>query len=83
MFRAYMPLLRVSSSALTLAVRSCRVAGVQRSCAKHFTVEFYTVVMRLTFILIIINIPPPLTLSFQPSFSTNPSHRSLPVVLQD
>jgi len=33
--------------------------------AKHLTVESYTVVMLLTFILIIISIPSPLTLSFQ------------------
>ena len=34
-------------------------------CAKHLTVESYTVVMLLTFILIIISIPSPLTFSFQ------------------
>jgi len=37
----------------------------QGSCAKHLTIEFYTVVMLLTFILNIISIPSPLTLSFQ------------------
>ena len=36
------------------------VRGVDGSCAKHFTVEFYAVVMLLTFILIIISIPSPL-----------------------
>jgi len=35
------------------------------SCTKHLTVESYTVVMLLTFVLIIISIPSPLTLSFQ------------------
>jgi len=39
--------------------------GVEGSCAKHLTIEFCTVVMLLTFILIIISIPSPLTLSFQ------------------
>jgi len=42
--------------------------------------------MLLTFILIIISIPSP-THSFipglKPSFSANPSHRSLPILLQD
>ena len=44
---------------------SYRVKGVDGSCAKHLTVESYTVVMLLAFILIIISIPSPLTLSFQ------------------
>jgi len=35
------------------------------SCKQALTVESYTVVMLLTFIPIIISIPPPLTLSFQ------------------
>jgi len=38
---------------------SYRVRGVDGSCAKHSTVESYTVVMLLTFILIIISIPSP------------------------
>jgi len=33
--------------------------GVDGSCAKHLTVESYTVVMLLTFIFIIISIPSP------------------------
>ena len=46
---------------------SCRARGVEGSCAKHLTIEFHTVVMLLTFILIIRpnSIPSPLTLSFQ------------------
>ena len=59
---------------------SCRVRGVDGSCAKHLTVESYMVVMLLNFILIIISFPSP-TLSFIPdlksSFSANPSHCSL------
>ena len=51
-----------------------------------FRLEFYAVVMLLTFILIIISIPSPRQ-SFIPglkhSFSANPSHRSLPFLLQD
>ena len=42
-----------------------RVGGVEGSCAKRLTMEFYTVVMLRTFILIIISIPSPLTLSSQ------------------
>jgi len=42
---------------------SYRVRRVDGSCAKYLTIEFYTVVMLLTFILI--SIPSPLTLSFQ------------------
>jgi len=42
-----------------------RVRGVDGSCARHLTVESYTVVMLLTFILIIISISSPLALSFQ------------------
>jgi len=44
---------------------SYRVRGVDGSCAKHLTIECCTVVMLLTFILIIISIPSPLSLSFQ------------------
>ena len=36
---------------------SYRVRGVDGSCAKHLTMEFYTVVVLLTSILIIISIP--------------------------
>jgi len=46
---------------------SYRVRGVDGICVEHLTVESYTVVMVLTFILIIIiiSIASPLTLSFQ------------------
>ena len=62
--------------------RSYRVRGVDGSCAKHLTVQSYSVIMLLTFIfiIIIISMPSP-THSFipglKPSFSANPSHRSL------
>jgi len=36
---------------------SYRIRSVDVSCAKHLTVESYTVVMLLTVILIIISIP--------------------------
>jgi len=65
---------------------SCRVRGVEGSCAKHLTIEFYTVVMLLTFILIIISIPSPphsFISGLKPSFSANPSQCSLPSLLQD
>ena len=38
-----------------------RVRGVDASCAQHLAVESYTVVILLTFILIIISIPSPLS----------------------
>jgi len=38
---------------------SYRVRGVDGCCSKHLPVESYTVVMLLTFILIIISIPSP------------------------
>ena len=38
---------------------SCRVRDVDGSCAKHLTIEFYTVVMLLTFVLSVISIPLP------------------------
>ena len=41
-----------------------RVRGVGSSCAEHLTVESYTVVALLTFILIIISIPTAVTLSY-------------------
>jgi len=56
------------------------------SCAKHLTVESYTVVMLLTFILIISSIPSPhhsFIPELKPSFSANPFHHSLPFLLQD
>jgi len=65
---------------------SYRVRGVVGSCAKHLTVESYTVVMLLTFILIISSIPSPphsFIPGLKPSFSAKPSHRSLPFLLQD
>jgi len=59
---------------------SYRVRGIDGSCAKHLTAESYTVVMLQTVIFIIISFPSP-THSFipglKPSFSANPSHRSL------
>ena len=45
--------------------RSYHVRRVDGSCAKQLTVESYTVVMLLTFVVIIISIPSPLTPSFQ------------------
>jgi len=44
-----------------------RVRGVDGSCAEHLAVESYTIVMLLTFILIIISIPSPLTLQILPT----------------
>jgi len=73
---------RISIQTAGLAFGRHRVKGVDGSCAKHLTVESYTVVMLLTVILIIIIISfPPINHSFipglRPSFSANPSHRSL------
>ena len=48
------------------------VRGTEGSCAKHLTIGFYTVVMLLTFILIIISIPSPphsFIPGIKPSFS--------------
>ena len=59
--------------------------GVDGSCAKHLTVESYTVVMLLTFILIITSIPSPphsFIPGLKPSFSAIPPHPSLPFLLQ-
>jgi len=67
-------------------LRSYHVRGVDGSCAKHLTVESYTVVMLLTFILIIITIPSPphsFISGLKPSFFANPSHSNLPFLLQD
>ena len=65
---------------------SYRVRGVDGSCAKHLTVDHYTVFYPLTVILIIISFPSP-THSFipglKPSFSANPSHCSLSFFLRD
>ena len=61
---------------------SYRVRGVDGSCAKHSPVQSYTVVMLLTFILIVISIPSPphsFNLGLKPYFSANPFHRSLPL----
>ena len=59
---------------------SDRVRGVDDSCAKHLTVESYTVILPLTVILTIISFSSP-TLSFipdlKPSFSANPRRCSL------
>jgi len=45
---------------------------------------FYTVFMLLTYILISIPSPPHSFIpGLKPSFSANPSHRSLPFLLQD
>jgi len=38
---------------------SYRVRDVDGSCAKHLTIEFYAVVMLLTFVLSVISIPLP------------------------
>jgi len=60
--------------------------SIPTSCAKHLTIEFYTVVMLLTFMVIIISIPSlthSLIPGLKPSFSANPSHRSLPFLLQN
>ena len=58
---------------------SCRVRGVDGSCAKHLTVESYMVIYALnSYTLVSFSSP---TLSFIPdlklSFSANPSHYSL------
>ena len=59
---------------------SCPVTGVDGSCAKHLTVESYTVVLLLTVILviiiIIISFPSPTRSLFHSrlkTFSANPS----------
>ena len=61
--------------------RSYRVRGVDGSCAKHLTVQSYSVIMLLTFIFIIIISMPSPTHSFipglKPSFTANRSHCSL------
>ena len=62
------------------------VSGVKGSCAKHLSVEFYTIVMLLAFVLVIVHIPSPphsFIPGLKPSFSAYPSHHSLPFLLQD
>ena len=58
---------------------SYRVRGVNGSCAEHFTVESYTVIICQQSYLLLFGIPSP-THSFipglKPPFSANPSHRS-------
>ena len=67
----------------------CQVLfGVDGSCAKHLTVESYTVVMLLAFILtcIIISFPSPahsFIPGLNPSFSANPSHLLPSFLLQN
>jgi len=74
-----------SSQRPTRRDKTAEVRRVDGSCAKHLAVENYTVVMLLTFVLNINSIPSP-TRSFipglKPSFSANPSHRSLSFLLQ-
>ena len=58
---------------------------VDGSFVKHLTVESYTVIMLLTFTLIMISIPSPphsFIPGLKPSFSANPSHHSLPFFLR-
>jgi len=86
----YKHIIRISIQTAGLAfgatgLCSYHVRGVEGSCAKHLTIEFSMVIMPLTFILIIISIPL-LLHSFIPClnpFSANPSHYSLPFLLQD
>ena len=63
------------------AVYNCVVAtAIRMEAGVHLTVESYTVVMLLTFILIIIGIPSPthsFVIDLKPYFSANPSHRSV------
>ena len=52
----------------------------------YSTVEFYTVVMLLTFTLIVISIASPphsFIPDLKPFFSASPSHRSLPFLLHE
>ena len=63
---------------------SYRVRGVDGSYAKHLTIEFYTVVMLLTFMHIIISIqslPHCFIPGLKPPFSANPSHRNLSFII--
>jgi len=65
---------------------SYRVIGVDGSCAKHLTVEAYTVVRLLTVILIISSSPSPphsFIPGLKPFFSANPSPTAaFPFLLQ-
>jgi len=56
--------IRIQTTGVAFGRCSYRFRGADGSCAKHLTVESYAVVMLLTFILIIISIPSPLTFSF-------------------
>jgi len=61
-------------------LQGMRVRSVEGSCAKDFTIEFYMVIMLLTFMLIIVSIPSAphsFIPGLKPSFPANPSHRSL------
>ena len=66
---------------------SCRVERSRcELCICFVFFLFYTVVMLLTFILIISSIPSPIHSSIPGlkfSFSANPSHRSIPFLLRD
>ena len=79
----------VEQAAFHRRLNASRTASTPLIVSYRFAAKptrLYTVVVLLTFILIIISIPSPLTLSFQilkPSFFANPSHRSLPFLLQD
>jgi len=71
---------------LFTSVSDCLSLCVEGRCAKQLTIEFYTVVMLLTFILVIMSIPSPphsFIPDLKPSFSANPFHRSLPFLLRD
>ena len=63
---------------------SYHVRCVDGSCTKHLTVKSYTVVMLLTFTLIIVSIAPHSFIpGLKPFFSAYPSHHSLPFLLQN
>ena len=67
-------------------LQATRVRSVEGSCAKHFTIEFYMVIMLLTFMLIIVSIPSAphsFIPGLKPSFPANPSHRSLSFFLHN
>jgi len=76
-------LIRIQTAGLAFGgtgLCSCRVRGVDGSCAKHLTVESYMIIYARNLLVIIISLSSP-TLSFipdlEPSFSANPSHSSL------
>jgi len=68
-------------------IKVCTISLLYSATAfKHLTIEFCTVVMLLTFILIIINISSPhhsFIPGLKPPFSANPSHCSLPCLFPD